>query len=331
VKINVAKIFRLALDEMMAQSADPSLEELFTRLSAHLKRAVEVTAEGIKLHLAKQRYVMPELVMNLMMEDTLEKGEDISVCARLKTMGVDGVGLATIADSFAALEQRVVNEKRCTFADVYAALQNEYEGVEGERMRLMLQSSPRYCGGGTLGDRWARRVSKLFADTVVHQPMPEGVSLVPGWFSWSSTIAFGKEVAATPDGRHAGKPVSHGANPNPHFRKDGAVTAMATGIADIQTGYGNTCPMQLEFDPGLSEEEGGIECVEQILKTHMDKGGTLINLNVLDKEKLMKAHKDPMLYPDLVVRVTGFTAYFATLSPEFRQLVVDRFIAAEEA
>ena len=69
----------------------------------------------------------------------------------------------------------------------------------------------------------------------------------------------------------------------------------------------------------------------QILKSHMLKGGTLINLNVLDKEKLMKAHKDPMLYPDLVVRVTGFTAYFATLSPEFRQLVVDRFIAAEEA
>ncbi len=331
VKINVAKVFRLALDEMMAQSAEPGLEELYNRLTAHLKRAVAVTAEGIKLHLAKQRYVMPELVMNLMMENTLEKGEDISVCARLKTIGVDGVGLATVADSFAALEQRVAQEKRLTFSDVYRALQSDFEGVEGERTRLMLQSSQRYCGGDSLGDRWARRVSQTYAATVADQPMPEGVSLVPGWFSWSSTIAFGKEVGATPDGRHAGKPVSHGANPNPGFRRDGAVTAMATGVADIQTGYGNTCPLQLEFDPGLSAEEGGIERVEQILKTHMQKGGTLINLNVLDKEKLMKAHQDPMLYPDLVVRVTGFTAYFATLSPEFRQLVVDRFIAAEEA
>ena len=43
-------------------------------------------------------------------------------------------------------------------------------------------------------------------------------------------------------------------------------------------------------------------------------------------EKLLKAHENPDLYPDLVVRVTGFTAYFATLSPEFRQLVVDSFI-----
>lgn len=331
VKINVAKVFRLALDEMMAQSREPGLEELFTRLQTHLARAVAVTAEGIRLHLAKQQYVMPELVMNLMMEDTLEKGEDISVCARLKTIGVDGVGLGTIADSFAALEQRIVKEKRCDFATVYQALCDDFAGVEGERLRLMLQTSPRYCGGNTLGDRWAKRVSTLYAATVAAQPMPEGVSLVPGWFSWSSTIAFGKEVGATPNGRHAGAPVSHGANPNPGFRKDGAVTAMATGVADIQTGYGNTCPLQLEFDPGLSAEEGGVERVEQILKTHMQKGGTLINLNVLDKEKLMAAHKDPILYPDLVVRVTGFTAYFATLSPEFRQLVVDRFIAAEEA
>ena len=71
--------------------------------------------------------------------------------------------------------------------------------------------------------------------------------------------------------------------------------------------------------------------MEQILKTHVEQGGTLININVLDKEKLMKAHESPLLYPDLVVRVTGFTAYFATLSPEFRKLVVDRFITAQEA
>jgi len=330
VKINVAKIFRLSLDEMMEEDAEPSIEKLVGRLQSHLKRAVEVTARGICLHLEKQQYVMPELVMNLMMENTLEIGRDISVCARLKTIGVDGVGLGTIADSLAALEQRVVLEKRITFHDVYEALKNDFAGTQGERLRLMLKNSQRYCGGGTLGDKWAGVISRMFADTVVGQPMPEGVSLVPGWFSWSSTIHFGKMVGATPDGRRAGKPVTHGANPNPGFRRDGAVTAMASGIAKIQTGYGNSCPLQLEFDPGLSAAEGGIECVEQLLKTHVREGGTLININVLDKDKLMKAHENPALYPDLVVRVTGFTAYFATLSPEFRQLVVDRFIAAAE-
>lgn len=73
-------------------------------------------------------------------------------------------------------------------------------------------------------------------------------------------------------------------------------------------------------------EEGGIERVMQLIKTHIDMGGTLVNINVLDKKTLMEAHEDPATHPDLVVRVTGFTAYFAALSPQFRQLVVDRFV-----
>ena len=66
-----------------------------------------------------------------------------------------------------------------------------------------------------------------------------------------------------------------------------------------------------------------------LIDTHFNKGGTLININVLDEEKIMAANENPDLYPDLVVRVTGFTAYFASLSPQFRQLVVDRFLSKE--
>ena len=120
--------------------------------------------------------------------------------------------------------------------------------------------------------------------------------------------------------------ISYGANPNPHFRNDGAPTAQSNGIASVQCGYGNTAPLQIEFDPHVKADEKGIDTVLNLILTHFKRGGTLININVLDGEKLMEAHKNPDLYPDLVVRVTGFTAYFASLSPEFRQLVVDRFL-----
>mgnify|MGYP000954422732 FL=1 len=84
--------------------------------------------------------------------------------------------------------------------------------------------------------------------------------------------------------------------------------------------------MQIELDPGLGRDEGGVEDVCNLIKTHLDLGGTQINLNVMDANKVLEAHRDPSLYPDLVVRVTGFSAYFASLSPQFRQLVVDRII-----
>ena len=325
VKINIAKVLEVALLEMKTTPV-PSCEELFRRFSAHLKRAVEVTAAGINLHLDHQWEVTPELVMNLMMYNTLEQGKDITQCADLFTVGVDGAGLAVAADSFGAMEQRIEKEGRLTWPALFSALEQDFAGAAGERIRLMLSSSNRYCQGGSLSDGWARRITQVFTDLVKAQPMPGKRQLIPGWFSWSKTIEYGSVVGAMPNGRKAGAPISHGANPNPGFRRDGAVTAMSTGIAEIQPGYGNTAPLQLEFDPQISREDGGIQRVMELIRTHFELGGTLININVLDGKKLLAAHKSPDLYPDLVVRVTGFTAYFATLSPEFRQLVVDRFL-----
>jgi len=68
------------------------------------------------------------------------------------------------------------------------------------------------------------------------------------------------------------------------------------------------------------------DIVCSLIRTHFDQGGTLFNVNIVDAARLRAAHKDPSKFPDLVVRVTGFTAYFATLSPDFRQLVVDRIV-----
>lgn len=101
---------------------------------------------------------------------------------------------------------------------------------------------------------------------------------------------------------------------------------MAIAIASVQPGWGNTAPMQLELDPTLPREKDGIELIANLVCTHFSLGGTQLNLNIIYAEKILTAHKDPTQYPDLVVRVTGFSAYFSSLSPEFRQLVVNRII-----
>ena len=322
-KINVTLCFQHAFEELVDTDPEPTMDKLFDALRRHIDIAVDATAQGLLFHLDHMHEVLPELVMNLFCRHTLERGLNISQCADFYTLCVDGVGLGTIADSFAAIEQRVVDEKKLTWKQVREACRDDFPD---ENIRLMLKSSDRYCQGSGRGDKWALAVSRLFTERVKARPMPPHVTLVPGWFSWSSTIHFGSTVGATPDGRKAGTPVTHGANPNPGFRKDGAPTAQAIGIARIQCGYGNTCPLQIEFDPKVSVSEGGIERVEELIKAHFALGGTLININVLDKKTLMEANADPMSHPDLVVRVTGFTAYFATLSPQFRQLVVDRFL-----
>lgn len=322
VKINIAKVFEVALGELRGEK-EKTCERLFAFYEKHLKIAIDTTAKGINLHLDHQWEVTPELIMNLMMKNSLELGEDISRCAELYTIGVDGAGLAVVADSFGAMQTRIEDEKMITWDELYEALDSNFSD---ERIRLMLSSSPKYCHGGTVSDEWAVRLTNSWVKNIRAQKMPNGRQLVPGWFSWARTIEYGSKVGPTPNGRKSGEPISHGANPNPHFRSDGAPTAQSNGIASVQCGYGNTAPLQIEFDPHVSADEKGVDTVLALIEGHFKQGGTLININVLDGEKLMEADKNPEAYPDLVVRVTGFTAYFASLSPGFRKLVVDRFL-----
>ncbi|MBQ8081277.1 MAG: formate acetyltransferase [Clostridia bacterium] len=327
IKINFAKVFEVAYQEYSASTREKSAQGLYGLFLEHLKRAIRCVAEGIDFHLANQYLNAPELMLNLISHGPIEKGRDASHGGmEYYNIAVDGSGLATVADSFAALEQRVERDHALTWQQIYEAVRRDFTGPEDSRIRCLLQGSPRFGTGGSLGDVWAQQIARDFTGAITERRTPNGVLMIPGLFSWANTMMFGKMVGATPNGRKAGEPISHGANPHPGFRKDGALTALSTAVASVQCGFGNTAPLQLELDPAVASQENAAELLGAVIKTHFDLGGTLINVNIVDKEELLAAHRDPMLHPDLVVRVTGFTAYFVTLSPEFRQLIVDRVI-----
>ncbi|MBE6549948.1 MAG: hypothetical protein E7670_05925 [Ruminococcaceae bacterium] len=277
-------------------------------------------------HLKYQSKSQPELILNLFQHGLIAKGVNITDGgANYYNMCVDGSGLAVVADSFAALEQRIEREKKLTYDELDAHIKANYEDKDGEYIRQLMLHSERYGGGNSLGDSWAERIKDLYTELVRDLcEQHKGINFIPGFFSWSNTILLGKSVGATPNGRKSGEPINHGANPCGNFRPDGAVTSMCNSIARVQPAFGNTAPVQLEVDPGIANDEEGIRKMAAMIKTIMNTGNTLLNINIIDTEKILEAHKDPFKYPDLVVRVTGFTAYFAMLSPEFRQLVVDR-------
>ncbi len=329
VKINLAAVFEVALRDMVSdQNIEPGVDELWRRYEKHLRRAVEVVAESLDFHMDHMYQVFPELHLDLLCHGPIEKGRDASHGGvEYYNLCVDGAGLATVADSFAALEQRIEKEERLSWDELMHFLETDWAGADGERARLMMKKVPRYGSGGSPADEYGVRISQTFTNFVKAKPTPKGFNMIPGIFSWAATILLGKDVGATPNGRHTKAPISHGPNPDPGFRKDAAPTALAIAVASVQPGYGNTAPMQIELDPGLSRNDEDLEKVADLIKTHFELGGTQINMNILDKKKLLEAHEDPSKHPDLIVRVTGFSAYFASLSPEMRQIVVDRIIS----
>lgn len=84
----------------------------------------------------------------------------------------------------------------------------------------------------------------------------------------------------------------------------------------------------IQSDPGVARGEEAVDKICDDILTLFDQGGTLLNINIINAQQILAANENPDLFPDLVVRVTGFTAYFCLLTPEFRKLVVDRILVA---
>lgn len=328
VKVNLAAVYQEAWRQIACAPEVASVEALWDEFCVHLQYAVDTIAEGLDFHLRHMQDVFPELVLDLLCDGPIEHGLDASAGGvDYYNMCVDAAGLATVADSFSAIETWVGVDKTISWKDIFQLIENDWEGPNGERIRLMMKSAPHFGHGGTIADKYAECIAQEFTKAVKSKPTPDGYNMIPGLFSWASMISMGKEIGATPNGRKSGDPISHGANPDPGFRRDGAVTALATAVAAVQPGYGNSAPMQLDLDPGIGKDAESLGKIEALIQGHFQLGGTQINLNVLDKQKILEAHQDPQEYPDLIVRVTGFSAYFSSLSPEFRKLVVDRIIA----
>jgi formate C-acetyltransferase len=328
VKINLAKVFEVAFHEVaLMEGAD--IDGLWAHFRHHLAEAVRATGAGIMHHLKYQTKSQPELVLNLFQHGLIEKGVNITDGgACYYNMCVDGSGLAVVADSLAACELHIDQSRRLTWRQMKALLDTDFTCSDGSYLRQMLLQTPKYGGGDTPADRWAVRISQVYTELVRSLcDTYQGVQFIPGFFSWSNTIAFGQAVGATPNGRQRGEPINHGANPNGNFRKDGAVTAMCNAIAAVQPNYGNTAPVQLELDPGIAADTEGIDKMCAMIRAILNSGNTLLNINIIDARKILAAQQDPHLYPDLVVRVTGFTAFFSMLSPDFRQLVIDRIMS----
>lgn len=321
--------FLYAFYEMVDDpQAEKSLEALWARYMEHLRISTDALKEGIDWHMAHQAGNAIEIVLNLFCHGPIERGLDSSDGGvDIYNIACDGLGLATVADSFAAIEQRVVAEQRLTWAELAQHLRNDWQGAE--QVRLMCKNIPRFGVGGSRADAWAQRLAAAYAGMVRGTPTPNGYVVNPGLFSHGGIARMGSDLGATPNGRHAGDSISHSANPDPGFAQNAisAPTAKASAVAAVQPGWGNSAPLQLDIDPQLLRERGGLEALETLIKVHDAQGGTLINLNVISNQEVLEAHADPATHPDLMVRVTGYSAYFHSLSPAYRQQIVDRILA----
>ena len=327
-RCNLGFAFYHALQDVRV--GERSLDYLYERLQFHTKAIVDSIKAGYDRHYEVVGRNTPEVVYNLFMHGPVERGLNCSEGGvDVLSFNIDGVALATVADSFAAIEQRIVKEQRITWDELFEVLDKNYEGHED--IRLMLANIKRFGSPDSAAEKWALKVRDHFVWCCKHEGTPKhNLPIIPGMFSHGTLIELGSRLPATPNGRKNYEPISHSNEPDPGFARGVdtfSPSLKATAVAHAQPGYGNSAPLHLDIDTDMLAKHGGMDALIALIHTHNHMGGTLINLNCLTEKILLEAHEDPSIHPDLIVRVTGYSAFFASLSKDYRQQIIDRFLS----
>ncbi len=282
------------------------------RMLADLRAVEEANA---RLH--------PTPLTSMLIDGCLRSGRDSTAGgATYNGSGVQGVGVVEVGDALAAIEQVVFRDRQATLAEVVQACAENFSGREALLARL--RAAPKYGNDLPAADAWTGRVMDLFAGALEGRTSSRGGAYVAGFYSVTAHVAFGEVVGALPSGRLAGQPYSSGISPGSGRDRAGPTASLRSSASLPLTRAKNGVNFNLQLPPWLGGEASTI----QALFDGGFAGGCMqMQVNVLDPKVLIEARDNPGRHAGLLVRVSGYSAYFDDLAPEVKDELIARFAA----
>ncbi|MGB7772064.1 MAG: formate C-acetyltransferase [Pseudolabrys sp.] len=232
----------------------------------------------------------------------------------LRTMAFGIAGLSVVADSLSAIKYgkiRTIRDKN--------GLAVDYKN-EGNA------NIPQFGNNDDRVDKIASELVTSFMEKIRKHPTYRNATHTQSVLTITSNVVYGKATGNTPDGRRKGEPFGPGANPM-HGRDNHGWLASCLSVAklpykDSQDGISYTVSVSPQ-KAHLSEREL-IDSAAKAFDVYFDHGGFHMNLNVIDKDTLEDAMKNPDKYPQLTIRVSGYAVNFVRLTPEQQRDVISR-------
>lgn len=300
-------------------------EELLEAYLAQMRHFIDIKVRGSNVNTQICARENPVPFMSLMTEDCIARGRDYNAGgARYNTTYLQGVGIGSITDALASLKCNVYDEGRMTMDELMGALDSDFAGEEGDRIRgIVSRRTPKYGNDDDYADDIMRAVFDAFRDYVTGRPnMRRGewrVDMLPT----TCHIYFGEVTGASPSGRRAGEPVSDGISPEAHADVCGPTAVIASCAKMDHASTGGTLLNQ-KFAPAAIEGERGLSNLADLVRTYFDMGGHHIQFNIIDRATLIDAREHPENYRDLIVRVAGFSEKWCNLGRELQDEIINR-------
>jgi formate C-acetyltransferase len=310
---------------LLAEMSDFS--QLEVAYDAQLSHFVALMVRGCNVVDAVHAEMLPSPFLSLLIDDCVDRGLDVTAGgARYNFSGVQGVQVANVADSLAAVHQAVFEEKWLTAEELLMVLQMDYVGQEHLRQRLLNQV-PKYGNDDTRVDDLAARWADRYCELVAQYTNVRGGTYQPGFYTVSAHIPMGKHVGATPDGRHAGQPLADGGLSPSAGRDRNGPTAMlrSVGKLDLERASNGTL-LNMKFSPVVFQAERALQRFVALLRSFCSLRIPHVQFNVVSADTLRQAQARPEEYRHLVVRVAGYSAYFCELDRDLQNEIIGRTV-----
>jgi formate C-acetyltransferase len=273
----------------------------------------------------------PDIFCSSLTDDCIERAKTVKEGGAVYDI-VSGlqVGISNVANSMGALKKLVYEEGRLTLMEVKTALDTNFEGLEGQRTRKLLLSAPKYGNDIEAVDAIAADVYGLYsAEIGKYRNSRYGKGPIGGIYGLStsgisSNVPMGIVTGATPDGRYAWTPAAEGGSPvqGTDLKGPTAVLNSVMKLPTILLTGGQL--LNVKFSPDLLAGEDQFTKFLAFLRTFIAMKGWHIQFNVISREQLLEAKREPEKHRDMIVRVAGYCAQFITLDPTTQDDIISR-------
>lgn len=308
-------------DELM-EAWDKTIREI-TRASVIVENAIDKASERD----------VPDVLCSALTDDCIGRGKTIKEGGAVYDF-ISGlqVGIANMADSLAAIKKLVFDEGRITPAELADALETDFAGEKGERIRQMLvNDAPKYGNDDDSVDQLVVDAYQSYIDEIAKYPNtrhgrgPIGGIRYAGTSSISANVGQGMGTMATPDGRHAHEPLAEGCSPA-HNADTHGPTAVFKSVSKLPTEkITGGVLLNQKMAPTMLASERNKQKLEMLISAFFDRlHGYHVQYNIVSRETLLDAQAHPERHKDLIVRVAGYSAFFNVLSRATQDDIIAR-------
>lgn len=302
--------------------------ESFDALMGEMDIAIALECDDIRRKLspfARVRDLEPSYgFLSVFVDGCIEKGLDLSEGgAKYNNYGCHGVGISNAADALAAVKQVIFEEKSASKEELLLALSADFSGFE--RLQNQLLACPKMGNHDDGVDGIACRLMDAFSSCLNGKPNYHfGGVWRAGTGSAMEYIWCARRCGATADGRHAGQPYGCSYSPSIIAKVNGPLSVIQSFTKFDLKRICNGGPLTLEIHDTVFRNGEGEKKVAQLVKAFVTLGGHQLQLNAVNRERLMAAKAHPEQYPHLIVRVWGWSGYFCELDTEYQDHIIQR-------